>query len=88
MIRATTVLPAGSFRPDLARDTVVLDFDERRRRRGVVMGERGVEFLVDLAETPTLSHGDAFELEDGRLVTIAARPEKLVEFRQIGRAHV
>ena len=81
MIRATTVLAAGSFRSDLARDTVVLDFDERRRRRGVVMGERGVEFLVDLAETPALVHGDAFELEDGRLVAIAARPERLVEFR-------
>ena len=81
MIRATTVLAAGSFRPDLARDTVVLDFDERRRRRGVVMGEKGIEFLVDLAETPALGHGDAFELEDGRLVAIAARPEKLVEFR-------
>ncbi len=51
MIRATTVLSAGSFRPDLARDTVVLDFDERRRRRGVAMGEKGVEFLIDLAET-------------------------------------
>lgn len=81
MIRATTVLPAGSFRADLARDTVVLDFDERRRRRGVVIGEAGIEFLVDLAETPTLADGDAFELEDGRLVRIAARPEKLVEFR-------
>ncbi len=81
MIRATTVLPAGSFRPDLARDRVVLDFDERRRRRGVVMGEKGVEFLVDLAETPALAQGDAFELEDGRLVLIVARPERLVEFR-------
>lgn len=81
MIRATSFVPAGSFRPDLARDTVVLDFDERRRRRGVVMGEKGIEFLVDLAETPALAHGDAFELEDGRLVVIASRPEKLVEFR-------
>lgn len=46
----------------------------RRRRRGVAMGEKGVEFLIDLAETPTLRHGDAFELEDGRLVLIATAP--------------
>lgn len=81
MIRATKVLPAGSWPSSLARDRVVLDFDERRRRRGMVMGEKGIEFLVDLAETPALAHGDAFELEDGRLVAIAAAPEKLVEFR-------
>ena len=81
MIRSTTVLPAGSWPSGLARDTVVLDFDERRRRRGVVTGERGIEFLVDLAETPALSNGDAFELEDGRLVAIVAASEKLVEFR-------
>lgn len=81
MIRATKVLPAGSYSSALARDRVVLDFDERRRRRGMVMGEKGVEFLVDLAETPALAHGDAFELEDGRLVAIASAPEKLVEFR-------
>ena len=81
MIRATKVLPAGTYAPTLARDRVVLDFDERRRRRGMVMGEKGVEFLVDLAETPALAHGDAFELEDGRLVAIVSAPEKLVEFR-------
>lgn len=81
MIRATKVLSAGSWPSGLARDRVVLDFDERRRRRGVVMGERGIEFLVDLAETPALAHGDAFELEDGRLVAVVSAPEKLVEFR-------
>ena len=81
MIRATSVLPAGSWSSALARDRVVLDFDERRRRRGVVMGEKGIEFLVDLAETPALAQGDAFELEDGRLVAIVAASEKLVEFR-------
>ncbi len=81
MIRSTKVLPAGAYPSALARDRVVLDFDERRRRRGVVMGEKGIEFLVDLAETPALSHGDAFELEDGRLVAIVSASEKLVEFK-------
>lgn len=81
MIRATNVLPAGSYPMSVARDRVTLDFDERRRRRGVVVGEAGIEFLVDLAATPVISDGDAFELEDGRLVAVVAASEKLVEFR-------
>jgi urease accessory protein len=79
MLRATTVLPAGSF--PAASDTVVLDFDERRRRRIVMQATSGLEFLLDLAETPALAPGDGLKLEDGRVVTIAARPERLAEFR-------
>ncbi len=86
MIRATKVLPAGTWPSALARDRVVLDVEERRRRRGVAIGEKGIEFLVDLAETPVLADGDAFELEDGRLVAVVAAPEKLVEFR-VADAH-
>jgi urease accessory protein len=79
MLRATTVLPAGSY--PAASDTVVLDFDERRRRRIVMQAESGLEFLLDLAETPALAPGDGLKLEDGRVVTVAARPERLAEFR-------
>jgi urease accessory protein len=80
MLRATTVVPAGS-RPVSPVDTVVLDYDERRRRRIVLRGEGGLEFELDLAETPALSPGDALLLEDGRHVAVAARPERLAEFR-------
>ncbi|MBP0574732.1 hypothetical protein J8J27_28895, partial [Mycobacterium tuberculosis] len=73
-------LPAGSH-PANPADTVVLDYDERRRRRIVMRAESGLEFLLDLAETPALAPGDGLQLEDGRVVAVAARPERLVEFR-------
>jgi len=77
MLRATK---AGHFHLPAA-DTVVLDHEERRRRRGVVRTVAGLEFLVDLADAPTLGRGDGYVLEDGRYVEILGAPEDLLEVR-------
>jgi urease accessory protein UreE len=39
----------------------------------------GERFLVDLPQTTSLNHGDALELDDGRLIGIVAAPEPLLE---------
>jgi urease accessory protein len=77
MIRATK---AGHFHGAVA-DTVVLDQEERRRRRGVLKTVGGLEFLVDLPEAPGLRGSDCYVLEDGRLIEILAAPEELLEVR-------
>jgi urease accessory protein len=77
--RAVTVLRAGSFRAADAVDRVVLDADERFRRRIVLTGEGGLKFLLDLAEATPLRDGDGLVLDDGTVVTVAAKPEPLVE---------
>jgi urease accessory protein len=77
MIRATK---AGHVH-GRAADAVVLDHEERRRRRGVATTVSGVAFLVDLAEAPALGAGDVYVLEDGRLIEIVAAPEELLEVR-------
>src|SRR5206468_4841736 len=41
----------------------------------------GLDLLVDLPEAPALAHGDAYELDDGRLVEIVAEAEELLEVR-------
>jgi urease accessory protein len=38
-------------------------------------------FLVSLAEVTSLSHGDAFELEDGKVIEVIAAEEPLAEAR-------
>lgn len=80
MVRATKVRAAGSWSA-AACDTVVLEFDDRHRRRTVMHGVRDLAFLLDLPEAVMLRAGDALELEDGRLVEVVSAPEALVEVR-------
>src|ERR1700722_7852856 len=80
MLRAPNVVPAGGWSGEPA-DSVVLDYDERHRRRVTMKGVRGLEFLLDLEETILLRGGDGLKLEDGRVVEVVAAPEPLAEIR-------
>ncbi len=80
MIRANFISARGAWQAKPA-DTVVLDFEERHRRRTTMTGIHGLEFLLDLPEAIVLRHGDALVLEDGRLVEVVAAPEPLAEIR-------
>jgi urease accessory protein len=80
MLRAVSVERAGTWAGGCA-DRVVLDFDQRHRRRVVMRGEGGLVFLLDLEETARLRHGDALVLEDGRRIAVAAAAEPLTEIR-------
>ena len=87
MIRATTVL--GQHRwTHAAADTVVLDFDDRHRRRMAMIGTRGLEFLLDLENAVALRGGDALVLDDGRLIEVVAAPEPLIEIRGADPHHL
>src|SRR4051812_9394603 len=80
MIRATQV--RGQYRwTETPADTVVLDFDDRHRRRMAMTGTRGLQFLLDLQNAVALRGGDALVLEDGRLIEVVAAPEPLSEIR-------
>jgi urease accessory protein len=80
MIRATRV--HGQHRwTEAAADTVVLDFDDRHRRRMAMTGTRGLQFLLDLESAVALRGGDALVLDDGRLIEVVAAAEPLIEIR-------
>ena len=87
MIRATRVLGQHHWR-EAATDTVVLDFDDRHRRRMAMTGTRGLAFLLDLEHAIALRGGDALVLEDGRLVEVVAAPEPLIEIRGADPQHL
>ena len=76
MLRATAIVPAGSWQP---RDTVTLAFDDRFRRRIRLTGDHGTEFLLDLAEAAVLRDGDGLKLEDGGVIGVRAAAEDLAE---------
>src|SRR6201992_1851934 len=87
MIRATRVQGQHRF-TEAPADTIVLDFDDRHRRRTTMTGTRGLEFLLDLEAAVALRGGDALVLEDGRLIEVVAAPEPLIEIRGSGTRHL
>jgi urease accessory protein len=87
MIRATQVRAQHRWAEPPA-DTIVLDFDDRHRRRMAMTGTRGLEFLLDLENAIALRGGDALVLEDGRLIEVVAAPEPLVEIRGADPLHL
>src|ERR1700737_3788141 len=87
MIRATEVKPQYRW-AETPADTVVLDFDDRHRRRMAMTGTRGLAFLLDLENAVALRGGDALVLEDGRLLEGGAAPEPLLEIRGTDPHHL
>src|SRR4029453_9247353 len=87
MIRATE--GRGQYRwTEAPADTVVLDFDDRHRRRMAMTGTRGLEFLLGPGNPGALRAGDALVLEAGRLIEVVAAPEPLVEIRGADPQHL
>lgn len=61
-----------------ASDKVELDFDDRTRRRALFVTGGGKEIVLDQPHSHHLRGGQAFALEDGSVVEIAAKPEPLL----------
>lgn len=53
-----------------AADHVALDYEGRFLRRKRLVAAGGLAFLVDLPEVTNLTGGEAFVLEDGRLIEV------------------
>jgi urease accessory protein len=81
MLRATSVVRKPAVKADRVVETVTLDHEGRHRRRVTLVGDGGLEFVLDLENATALKDGDALKLEDGRLVQVKAAPQKLLEIR-------
>ena len=86
-MRAIAIRAADSWSGQPA-DRVVLDYDDRHRRRIAMQGKNGIAFLLDLPAPAGLRGGDALLLEDGRLVEVVAAPEALLEIRCADPRHL
>lgn len=79
MIRAAEVRAAGLWQPTGIEDSVLLDHDDRHRRRVALRTRAGREFLLDLAEAVRLRDGDGLVLENGEVIAVRAKAEALLE---------
>jgi urease accessory protein len=79
MKRVSAIKAAGDWTAMSASDRVVLDAGDRQRRRIVLRGEKGIEFLLDFPKPVSLRDGDGLLLDDGTLVLVAGEQEELIE---------
>jgi urease accessory protein len=80
MNRVAHIMPAGQWSAAEAIDRVVLDANDRNRRRTVLTGERGTAFMLDFPAPVRLRDGDGLVLDDGSTVLVAGANEQLLEF--------
>ncbi len=71
-----------------ATDTVTLDYEARFLRRKRLVSDAGEPFLVELAETRSLSQGEGFRLDDGRIIAVMAAAEPLLSVRHGNLARI
>ena len=79
MHRVTSIKASGQWNAASAADRVVLDAGDRNRRRIVMRGEKGTEFLLDVEKPVALRDGDGLVLDDGSIVLVEGQPEQLIE---------
>ena len=79
MKRVVAIKAAGDWAATSAIDRVTLDAGDRNRRRIVLTGEKGTEFLLDFEKPVSLRDGDGLLLDDGSIMLVAGEPERLVE---------
>jgi urease accessory protein len=82
VIPVLDVAPAGSWSAQPI-DSVALDYDGRHRRRIVLTGASGSQYLLDLAEATHLRDGDGLRLAGGAIVQVVALTEPLLEIRAV-----
>ncbi len=78
----------SNIRPSIAVDTVTLDYEGRFLRRKRLISDKGEAFLVELPETRSVTSGDGFVLDDGRLISITPASEPLVVIKHENLARV
>jgi urease accessory protein len=79
MRRVVSIIRKADIDASKVADRVVLDADDRQRRRIVLTGEKGVQVLLDLDKPVALRDGDGLLLDDGSIIQIAGQPERLLE---------
>lgn len=79
MKRVAKIIAASGWNAGEAADRVVLDAGDRNRRRIVLTGDKGTQFLLDFAKPVSLRDGDGLMLDDGSIVLVSGEAEKLIE---------
>jgi urease accessory protein len=81
MRRAIQHRPAGHWPADQAVSAVTLAFDQRHRRRILMVDDGGEEFMLDLPRAAHLNNGDGLALDGGGFLLVKAAEEAVADVR-------
>jgi urease accessory protein len=79
MRRVVSIIGKAEVAAAKIADRVILDADDRQRRRIVLTGEKGTQVLLDFAKPVSLRDGDGLVLDDGAIVAVGGQAENLLE---------
>jgi urease accessory protein len=79
MRRVVSIVRKADVDTSKVADRVVLDADDRQRRRIVLTGEEGGDALLDLDKPVALRDGDGLLLDDGSILQVAGQTERLLD---------
>jgi urease accessory protein len=79
MRRVVSIIGKAEVAAVKIADRVILDADDRQRRRIVLTGENGTQVLLDFEKPVSLRDGDGLVLDDGSIVSVGGQAEKLLE---------
>lgn len=79
--RATHIVGAGQWPADEEKGRVILDYEDRYRRRVRLRAENGKAVQLDLDDVTRLSDGDGLALEEGGYVRVVAAEEPVADLR-------
>src|SRR4029453_12427624 len=79
MKRVSAIKTADEWNAAEAIDRVVLDADARQKRRAVLTGESGTQFLLELPRAAMLHDGDGLVLDGVGVIGVVGQPEPLME---------
>jgi urease accessory protein len=77
--RVAEIKAGGTWDASVAKDRITLDAGDRNRRRIVLTGDKGTEFLLDFPKPVSLRDGDGLVLDDGSIVLVQGEAEQLIE---------
>jgi urease accessory protein len=78
-MRCRLIVRAGTWDPSTATDRIEAGYDDRHRRRITLRTESGADLMLDFPEAQHIRDGDGLVVEDGAIVIVHARPERLHE---------
>ena len=88
MKRAIKHAVVGGWPTAKEADQVILDYDDRHRRRIRLRTSFGEEILLDLKTAIAMADGDGLQLNDSRWLRVTAKPENLVQITAENAKHL